>query len=329
MRFARVLRWLLAIGLALFLLYLSLRGIQWRMVWQTLRFARPEYIAASFLLVSVALMLRGIRWRLLLLSERKIPAKLVLSANAAGQFGNNVLPARAGELVRTLMISRGAQLSTIFVLATVISERIVDAASMVLIASVLLLLPAPPPWLAPAAKPLAIAGLGGILVLALLPYFEPLIVRVIRRISASLRMKERLVRILEQALLGIRTLHDLRRLVAFVALTAVIFFFDTMNFIVVGWAVQLPLGITTALALLAGLGLGSALPSTPGYVGIFQFVAVSVLAPAGFRREEAIALILLIQALQYITFAIWGCPGYWSALRGKTPGESAGVAGSS
>ena len=39
------------------------------------------------------------------------------------------------------------------------------------------------------------------------------------------------------------------------------------------------------------MGLASALPSTPGYVGIYQFVAVSVLTPFGFSRTDAIAYI--------------------------------------
>ena len=42
---------------------------------------------------------------------------------------------------------------------------------------------------------------------------------------------------------------------------------------------------------LAALGLASAAPSTPGYVGIYQFVAVSVLAPFGFVREQALVFV--------------------------------------
>ena len=58
---------------------------------------------------------------------------------------------------------------------------------------------------------------------------------------------------------------------------------------------QIPLPV--AFLLIAGLGLGSALPSTPGYVGIYQFVAVTVLTPFGFSRTDAIAYILVAQAL--------------------------------
>ena len=44
--------------------------------------------------------------------------------------------------------------------------------------------------------------------------------------------------------------------------------------------------LRVAFLLIAALGLGSALPSTPGYVGIYQFVAVTVLTPFGFSRNR-------------------------------------------
>ena len=63
-----------------------------------------------------------------------------------------------------------------------------------------------------------------------------------------------------------------------------------------------------AMLLLTGLGLGSALPSTPGYVGIYQFVAVTVLAPLGIAKATALAFILLVQAMGYVVTLLLGLP---------------------
>jgi glycosyltransferase 2 family protein len=63
--------------------------------------------------------------------------------------------------------------------------------------------------------------------------------------------------------------------------------------------------------------LGSALPSTPGYVGIYQFVAVSVLVPFGFTKTNAIAYILLAQAMQYVLFSFWGPIALWRSRNPK------------
>jgi glycosyltransferase 2 family protein len=82
--------------------------------------------------------------------------------------------------------------------------------------------------------------------------------------------------------------------------------------------------------LIAALGLSSAAPSTPGYVGIYQFVAVTVLAPFGFARDEALAFILATQAVNvYAVVIVWGTLGLWSlgvrSLRGAAATESASV----
>ena len=66
---------------------------------------------------------------------------------------------------------------------------------------------------------------------------------------------------------------------------------------------------SVAFLLIAGLGLGSAMPSTPGYVGIYQFVAVSILTPFCYSRTDAIAYILLVQAMSYVVLAFWGLIG--------------------
>ncbi len=85
----------------------------------------------------------------------------------------------------------------------------------------------------------------------------------------------------------------------------------------------LPGTLPIALLLVTGLGLGSALPSTPGYIGIYQFVAVSVLTPFGFTKTNAIAYILLSQALQYALITFWGALGM-ARSRGGPPGVSTG-----
>jgi uncharacterized membrane protein YbhN (UPF0104 family) len=92
----------------------------------------------------------------------------------------------------------------------------------------------------------------------------------------------------------------------FVALTAIIWCLDALGCVIAANALRLDMPISAAFLLIASLGLGSALPSTPGYVGIYQFVAVTVLTPFGFSRTDAIAYILVAQTLSYVVIGFWG-----------------------
>ena len=171
--------------LAAGLLYYSLRGIEWSRVARIVAGAAPGLLALAVGIGTTTLFLRACRWRILLNAEGTVSVSTAFWATAAGYFGNNFLPARAGELVRTFMISSRSGLETTYVLATALSERVADAVALVVISAVvLLILPAQTGWLAGAARPLAILGLLGALGIASLA-FARTVCRLCDRTSAA------------------------------------------------------------------------------------------------------------------------------------------------
>ena len=47
------------------------------------------------------------------------------------------------------------------------------------------------------------------------------------------------------------------------------------------------------------------------HAGIYQFVAVTLLPPFGFSRSEALAYIIVAQAITYAVVTVWGLLGLW------------------
>ena len=296
--------------LAAVLLYYSLRGIEWRQVARIVTGAAPGLLALAAAMSTTTLFLRACRWRILLNAEGAVDVPTAFWATAAGYFGNNFLPARAGELVRTLMISSRHALETPYVLATALSERVADAVALVVVSAlVLIVLPAQSGWLAGAARPFAILGLLGALAIAVLPLLGAVGRTAIERLPMLPALRPRLITTMDHALRGMRAFHDARRLSGFLGLTTLIWSIDALATVICGAALGFRIPIPVAFLLIAGLGLGSALPSTPGYVGIYQFVAVAVLTPFGFSRTDAIAYILVGQALGYVVIGFWGSLG--------------------
>jgi uncharacterized protein (TIRG00374 family) len=301
-----------AIGLAAALLIYSLRGIEWRQVWHLIAGVKPAYLAFACVLSTGALFLRALRWRVLLRAEGEVGISAAFWATAAGYFGNNFLPARGGELVRTFMISTRYGLSKTYVLTTALAERAADAIALVAIgAAVLLTMPTRPGWLAAVGRPFAAAGLCGVAAMVLLPRLEKFGRALLERVPMTEALRARLTTMLEHILRGMRAFHDARRLFQFLALTTVVWSMDAAGTMIAARSLGLAMTLPVALLLLAGLGLGSALPSTPGYAGIYQFVAVSVLTPFGFTRTAAIAFIILAQAFSYLMMGVWGALGVW------------------
>jgi uncharacterized membrane protein YbhN (UPF0104 family) len=302
--------WFAIFLVAVLLLGHSVRGTDWRRVTALLLGARWSYTAVALSMATAALVLRALRWRILLNPEAPVTAETAFWATTAGYFGNSFLPARAGELVRTQIISSRSGLCRSYVLATAVSERIADAVVLVLIgATVLLALPAKPAWFAGAATPLAAAGFAGVAAIAMLPRLESLGKRILGGAPLSPAFRGRAAGILEDVLRGLRAFHDGGRLARFFAFTACIWVLDAMGTVLVASALGLSITIPVAFLLVASLGLASALPSTPGYVGIYQFVAVGVLTPFGLTRTAAIAYIVFAQALSYALIVFWGTIG--------------------
>jgi glycosyltransferase 2 family protein len=301
---------LVAACLAAVLLYFSLRGIEWKQVARIIRGASVAPLLLAMAISSFTIFLRACRWRILLNAEGAVSVSTAFWATASGYFGNSFLPARAGELVRTVMISSRSTLENPYVLATALSERAADAVTLVGISAiVLLLVPAETGWLAASARPLAAIAVVGLASIALLPRLAPVVGKIIQWAPLPRAIRPKLSSAIAHSLRGVGAFHHRRRLFGFVTLTVLIWSLDAVGTVVTGSALGLRIPIVVAFLLLAALGLGSALPSTPGYVGIYQFVAVTVLTPFGFSRNDAIAYILVAQVLMFVVVGFWGSIG--------------------
>jgi uncharacterized protein (TIRG00374 family) len=303
---------IIAILLAVVLLFFAFRNIAWGEFFATLSRGHPGTIATACLILSGSLFLRGIRWGVLLSAERRIGAGMMFWATSVGYLGNALLPARAGEVMRSMAIGRYAKMSKSYVFATAITERILDAVTLVLISLfALATLEGIPDWLNTASQVMGVLGVISIAGLFVAPRLEGFFRKILYMLPIPDGWKERLAQVMEGFLLGMKAFQHGGRAAMFAVLTVVIWLADAIIAMQVAQALDLSLTLAQSLLLLAALGLSSAAPSTPGYVGIYQFVAVSVLPPFGFTESEALAYIVLFQAVSYVTILFWGFIGLW------------------
>lgn len=303
---------LITLVLAGGLLFLSLRGVQWGEVFRSLRQARAELLVLTFVAFTGSHLLRAARWFLLLRADQPIPAPTVFWALEVGYLGNNLLPARLGELIRSALIAARSRIGFGYALATTLAERISDSIALVTISLVAsLTLTGTPDWLRGATRGLAVVAVLGMVCLFAAPYLQAIPRWIIARLPFPQGLKARLIGLLEQFLLGVRAFQHPRRALGFAALTLVIWTVDGLGAVLTARALGFDLPLPQAMLLLAALGLASAAPSTPGYVGIYQFVAISVLVPLGYAREQALVFILTFQFMIYLLTLTWGPLGLW------------------
>ena len=147
-----------------------------------------------------------------------------------GYLGNTFLPARAGEIIRSAYLGKISGTGTSFVFATAMVERLLDVIALVLIGSISVLLQFQiSSLLAGAIKIMAIAGAIGLGIVIVMPFQEKLISRLIAQIPLPPKLRQTITEQVARFLVGMRSLHNVRRLGSFIFLTAVIWLIDGLG----------------------------------------------------------------------------------------------------
>lgn len=303
--------------LAVILLYLALRGLDWPAFFVSLQRVNYLYVAPLLIWSSATYFLRSLRWRILLVTYKNILPVNVFWANMAGYLANSVLPARAGEFVRAAYIARKESIPVVFVLATGITERLVDLTALVIIGAVsLFFTDAFPKSVQSAFETFAVAAVIGVMCIFLLPLLHDLAARIINALTfLSNSIKSGLYEIISHFVEGLKAIANIERGLSFLFFTLLIWLMDGLGMVWIALSLHESLSLAQSLLFISALGISSAIPSTPGYIGVYQFVAITVLMPFDFVRESALALILITQALNLLVVSCWGGAGLWIGSR--------------
>ncbi len=306
----------LTLALAAGLMYLAVRKIDWKEMFATLASGDLKLLALAVVMLSVSCLARGLRWRVLLSAEKSVPPLTVFWATMTGYLGNSYLPARAGEAVRSVLIGEKGGISKMFSLATALTERIMDAVILVAVSAVALsTLPKLPPELAKTIQGMAVIAIVGTVGVFIAPRMGGWIEKIIHRLPLPAGLREKLAGIVLRFLTGAGALQHGGRLAQFLLFSAAIWSLDTVTGTITARAFGLALNPAQVFILLAALGIASAVPSTPGYIGVYQFVAVTVLVPFGLSESQSVAYIIGYQGVMYVVITLWGVIGLWN-LRG-------------
>ena len=122
-------KWHIWLGFAIsaVFLYLAFREVDFSQVWSYLTHAQWSWVLLGLVFYFIGVWLRAFRWQILLNPLKKLSIPRLFQVVAIGYMGNNVYPARAGELLRAVLLKQKDQISISASLATIVVERLFDA----------------------------------------------------------------------------------------------------------------------------------------------------------------------------------------------------------
>jgi hypothetical protein len=313
-------------------LYWALKGVDAAAVMRQLRFANPWLFALSVAVVTLTFPARAVRWRLLLGASTGRPEPLgpVWHATAIGFMANNILPARAGELARAYAGHRLVGLPTSTAFSTIALERVFDGVVVMTLLALGIAAPEFPrdvrlgSWTISGLAAAASAVFGGALVVLAAAANRPgpavgladrIIHRVLPRRAAT--MVSRLAHNLFDGLSALRSSHAFARVLTW---SFVVWLVNAASFALAFAAFRLEsLPLTAALVLQGITVLGVAIPSSPGYVGLFEAACVVSLGIYGIGRDHAVGFAIALHLAWFVPITVLGL---WSLVRaGLTLGD--------
>jgi uncharacterized protein (TIRG00374 family) len=250
------------------------------------------------LMIAIGIALRGWRWSLIACERQSWRKTAVfIRATNLGVLGNQLLPSRLGDAARVFALARLLPTGLSESFGSAVIDRVCDVAVLLfsgwLVSTLAVSKAFPRTWLISLGALLAAL----LIMLAIVctkrfhAWFEKWAARWLRRWALHLNSFLSVFRVMSRRLL------QLNVAVSVFGVMALIWLADYLTVAAAIWSIGLDLPMAAPMMLWVMLAIGSTLPSTPGYVGVYQLAAVLALAVYGVPAHQAVAISFVLQII--------------------------------
>jgi len=312
-------------GLAVAALFVALlaRSIEWREVRLVLAGATWFPLVLATFALAADMSARITRWWIML---RAAQPDLPWSTCARPFLGslalNNTVPLRAGDVVRVFGFQGTLRAPTAHVVGTLVLERMLDLLVLLGILSISVLgtsgvFPHPFIVLASAAGAVCVVAL---LAITLVPRsISRAIQRLVARLFAGRRWAPAFNQMVDQLTQSLALLRSPARAFRLLGLSMIAWLLEGAVFACVLQSLQIQVPWPAAWLALAAATLATLLPSSPGYVGTFDYFATLGLTAYGAAPASGAAFALLAHLVLWLPVT---AAGFCVLLLGRRPGVS-------
>lgn len=307
-----------------FFLWAALRGLGLEDVWDSLQGASYGWLIPGVTVYFIGVWMRAWRWHYLLKPVKAVQTRTMFPIVAIGYMGNNIYPARAGEILRALVLRRREKVPASASLATIIIERIFDG--VVMLAFVFLNLPRLGSHTADSGiigsiQNVAIWGsiaflfaLAAFLVAAMFPRRASNITTFLIFRLLPKKIQTKALDLATKFLDGLASLRSPINAVMVFFTSVVIWLLETGKYWFVMQAFPFEVDFFTLMLMNGIVNLATTIPSAPGYVGTFDAPGIAILQAAGVEHALAAGYTLVLHVALWVPITLLGA--YYLAREG-------------
>lgn len=311
-------KWQVWLGILISVIFLifAFRGLNINEILAAISSAEIIWILPAIPVYFFGLWMRTMRWKIFLKPISDIKMRALFPTVAIGYMGNNIYPARLGEIVRSAILKKENNTPISASLATIFIERIFDG--LVMLGFILLNLTVIRQMSHSAEIQQtidAIAAWGsGIFLFAffaflIAAFFPQPSLRLIESFLSRLfpeKFSKPVSEIAEKFFSGIQSLQSPATIAITMAISIAIWLVEAIFYWMVMQAFPFSIGLNAILFLVGFLNLFTIIPSTPGYIGTFDAPGIALLSALGIEGQNAAGYTLLLHASLWLPVTVVG-----------------------
>ncbi len=314
----------LGVLISIVFIWLALRGLRLDEFWGAVQQANYWWLLPGIAIYFVGVWVRAWRWHYLLGPIKKIPTKTMFPITTIGYMGNNIYPARAGEVLRAVILKRKEDVSVSASLATIIVERIFDGVVMLSFVFVnlseLAKLTGSSGFVGNIQQ-VAVIGtgifLGALAVFLLAAMFPHTTAKVgtwfIERFAPK-KFHDKIINIMNRFLDGLESLRSPFNVLMVFFTSVVIWLLETGKYWFVMHAFDFHVSFFALMLMNGIVNLATTIPSAPGYIGTFDAPGIAVLTAYGVDQATAAGYTLTLHVALWLPITLLGA--YFLAREG-------------
>lgn len=314
----------LGVLISILFIWLALRGLRLDEFWGAIQKANYWWLLPGIAVYFVGVWVRAWRWHYLLGPIKKIPTKTMFPITTIGYMGNNIYPARAGEVLRAVILKRKEGVSVSASLATIIVERIFDG--VVMLAFVFVNLPELAKLTGSSGfvgniQQVAVIGtgifLGALAVFLLAAMFPHKTAKIglwmIERFTPK-HLHEKIISIMNKFLNGLESLRSPFNVLMVFFTSVIIWLLETGKYWFVMHAFDFSVSFFALMLMNGIVNLATTIPSAPGYIGTFDAPGIAVLTAYNVPQATAAGYTLTLHVALWLPITLLGA--YYLAREG-------------
>lgn len=306
------LRFFIGMALTVICIILGIQLVNWP---ETLRaFAAISVIplVVSTIALLLAQVLFAMRWHGLI-GVSSLPLFKVFRYMMIGCMANAIMPARPGGFIRIFLLKKGGKISLSLGLASTVIERLFDFIILCVLALGISLTISLPVSVTVALNFIGGASIGLIVTLVLLNRNAAWLPKQVQRYAI---LQGRVMSLIADRLMdfavALNILRSPRKLFRCALVTIVGWSLLAASLYALSIGFHLPSPPVAVLLVLVATNLGAAIPSSPGALGVYHFMAVMALSVWNVDLSVALAFAICAHALTMAIHIFGGIFSVWA-----------------